>query len=311
MNMNITTAKAVPISDEITRRGIRLVGRGAERVGPCPICGGRDRFAININKQVFNCRACGVGGDVVDLVQHLDGVGFKTAVETLAGTTERKPVTKPMPPPVLVSDTENTTRALKLWDDASPINGTLAEEYLRRRGLFEPPEDDEALRYYGACPFGDSRYGAMLALFRDIITNEPKAIHRIALGAGGMLIGKKMLGPVAGCAVKIDADENVEQGLTIGEGIETVLAGRQLGFRPAWALGSSGAVRSFPVLAGIEALTILVDHDAADRNGRRAGQDDSLVCARRWHEAGKEVRRIIPSRSDTDMADIITKETKK
>jgi hypothetical protein len=297
-------AKAVRVEDEIARRGIRLVGRGQERCGPCPVCGGRDRFSINTSKQVFHCRACSKGGDVVDLVQHLDGVGFRTAVQTLAGTTERKPAAPMVQPPVLVSDTENTTRALKLWDDASPVNGTLAEAYLRRRGL-EPPEDDEALRYYGACPFGDSRYGAMLALFRDIRTNEPKAIHRIALSAGGMLIGKMMLGPVSGCAIKIDADENVEQGLHIGEGIETCLAARQLGFKPCWSVGSSGAIKAFPVLAGIEALTILVDNDHADRNGRRAGQDDSLACSERWLSAGKEVRRVVPRREGADMADIV------
>ena len=56
-------------------------------------------------------------------------------------------------------------------------------------------------------------------------------------------------------AIKLDADENVEQGLHIGEGIETCLAGRQLDFKPCWALGSAGAIRGFPVLSGIEALT--------------------------------------------------------
>ena len=54
-------------------------------MGPCPKCGGEDRFSINIAKQVFNCRGCKVGGDVIDLVRHLDGVGFKTACTTLAG----------------------------------------------------------------------------------------------------------------------------------------------------------------------------------------------------------------------------------
>jgi hypothetical protein len=199
------------------------------------------------------------------------------------------------------TDTKNTARALRLWDDASPIGGTLAEEYLRRRGL-EPPDDDEALRYYGGCPFGDATNCCMLALFRDIRTNEPKAIHRIALGPGGILIGKMMLGPVGGCAVKID-DTNVEQGLTIGEGVETVLAGCQLGFRPAWALGLAGAIRNFPVLSGVDCLTILVDHDEADQRGRRAGQEASWECAKRWRADGCEVNLVVPKKPGADVAD--------
>src|SRR4051794_18444545 len=50
-------------------------------------------------------------------------------------------------------------------------------------------------------------------------------------------------------------------GLTVGEGVETCLSARQLGLRPAWALGSVRAIRTFPVLSGIEALTILEETD--------------------------------------------------
>ena len=50
-----------------------------------PVCGGDDRFAINTAKGVWNCRQCGVGGDVIKLVQHLDGVDFIAACTTLTG----------------------------------------------------------------------------------------------------------------------------------------------------------------------------------------------------------------------------------
>ena len=46
-------------------------------------------------------------------------------------------------------------------------------------------------------------------------------------------------------------------GIAIGEGFETCMAARQIGFRPVWALGSVGAIEDFPVLSGIECLTIL------------------------------------------------------
>jgi hypothetical protein len=77
-------ARNIPIEDELARRGIQLRGK-TERSGPCPICGGEDRFSINTVKQVFNCRGCDKGGDVIDLVQHLDSVDFAAACTTLVG----------------------------------------------------------------------------------------------------------------------------------------------------------------------------------------------------------------------------------
>jgi len=82
----VDQARAVPILDEINRRGIKLQGKGAEREGPCPICGGKDRFSINTAKGVFNCRKCGgKGGDTIAFVQWLDGVNFDNAIATLTG----------------------------------------------------------------------------------------------------------------------------------------------------------------------------------------------------------------------------------
>ena len=68
----IERARGVRIEDEVERRGIPLRGRGVDRCGPCPVCGGEDRFAINAAKQCFLCRGCGARGDVITLVQHLE-----------------------------------------------------------------------------------------------------------------------------------------------------------------------------------------------------------------------------------------------
>jgi hypothetical protein len=304
--MIIDAAKAVRVEDEIARRGgLGLKRMGAELIGACPVCGGRDRFSINIKKQIWNCRGCAKGGDVVDLVQHLDGVDFKAAVQTLGGD-ETRPIA-PVKPTVhqeKESDQEKTERALRIWDDASEVNGTLAEQYLRRRHL-ELPGDDEALRFYSPCPFGDTSYPALIALFRDIVTNEPRAIHRIALAPGGILIAKRMLGRVGGAAIKLDHDADVEHGLAVGEGVETMLAARMRGFRPAWALGSAGTLKTFPVLDGVDALTIIVDNDPPDKNGRQAGQQAAADCSQRWTAAGREVRRIVPRRQGADLADLV------
>ena len=88
-----------------------------------------------------------------------------------------------------------------------------------------------------------------------------------------------MLGPVAGCAIKLDADEIVEEGLGICEGIETGLPIRATGWRPMWALGSAGAIATFAPIPGIECLTIFADHDH-DRARRRAGLRRTLAGRR-------------------------------
>jgi hypothetical protein len=81
----IEQARNVPIEDIVARHGIKLRRSGQEHVGPCPKCGGTDRFSINPKKGVFNCRGCQRGGDVIELVEFLDGVDFPHAIETLTG----------------------------------------------------------------------------------------------------------------------------------------------------------------------------------------------------------------------------------
>ena len=66
----ITRAHAVRIEDEVERRGIKLVGR-IDCCGPCPQCGGKDRFSINVRKQVFLCRGCAARGNVIRIVRFL------------------------------------------------------------------------------------------------------------------------------------------------------------------------------------------------------------------------------------------------
>ncbi len=86
----IERARNVPIEHVIDARGIKLRGK-IERCGPCPICGGEDRFSINTKKGVWNCRQCAKGGDVIALIEHLDGCGFVDACTTLIGKPPPKP----------------------------------------------------------------------------------------------------------------------------------------------------------------------------------------------------------------------------
>ena len=84
----IEQARAVPVENVIEAHGIKLRG-SVDRCGPCPRCGGDDRFSIHVKKQVFQCRSCRAKGGVVDLTMFLDDCDFATAIETLSGTFPR------------------------------------------------------------------------------------------------------------------------------------------------------------------------------------------------------------------------------
>ena len=87
---DIERSQAVSLADIAIEHRIILKRSGGEFVGPCPLCGGTDRFAINSKKQVFNCRGCnGKGRGAIAFIQWLDGVGFRDAVEILIG--QQKP----------------------------------------------------------------------------------------------------------------------------------------------------------------------------------------------------------------------------
>lgn len=60
--------------------------RGIDRAGPCPVCGGSDRFAIHTKKNTFNCRGCGISGaGVIDLVMKTEPCEFVSACEIITG----------------------------------------------------------------------------------------------------------------------------------------------------------------------------------------------------------------------------------
>ena len=75
-----------------------------------------------------------------------------------------------------------------------------------------------------------------------------------------------------------------DAGLVVGEGLETVLSAMQLGFCPAWALGDARLWKTFPVLSGIDCITIIVDHDENGTgrelrsNALAAGQKRAARC---------------------------------
>jgi hypothetical protein len=190
----IAQARAVRIEDEIARRGIKLNGPGPELYGPCPKCGGTDRFAINASKQVWNCRGCQRGGDVISIVQHLDGCTFDAAVATLSrqgpiGCGIGKNATPDLSDSVLKTygqsscngAVERAREALAIWSAAREPQGTSAWTYLFRRGIALealPSRINEVLRFHPDCPWHDERRGARrwTAAGRQVIRLTPRLV---------------------------------------------------------------------------------------------------------------------------------------
>jgi putative DNA primase/helicase len=156
------------------------------------------------------------------------------------------------------------------------------------------------LRFHPRCPWRDENTGktervpALIAAFRSIDNNAVTGIQRIRLNLDGSKNNRRMLGIVHRAAIKLDsANERV----CIGEGIETCLAGRQLGFAPAWALGSVGAISFFPLIDNARELIIFGETG-------EASADAIKIVGRRWRKAGRRVRVVMPN-VGADLNDVI------
>jgi hypothetical protein len=120
---------------------LKRVG-ASEYAGPCPVCGGKDRFSVNIEKQLWNCRGCGKGGDVIGLAQHAGGTTFAEAVAALSGETRAsfKPPPRKRDPGADDDDVRRRRKtACWLWGQRTPLAGSIAETYLRKARGYEGP----------------------------------------------------------------------------------------------------------------------------------------------------------------------------
>jgi hypothetical protein len=192
---------------------------------------------------------------------------------------------------------------LRLWENADTIRGTLAERYLvktRKLDLTMLPDIDAVLRFNPRCPFDGNNYPCLLALFRDVETDEIAGIHRVALTANGEKIDRMMLGSwPQPRAIKLRAGDDR---MMIGEGIETTIAGsaKRMPEGTLWALGSAHAIAQLPIIAGVTELTILVDHDEND-----VGPQSARACSMRWGNAGCTVILLTPRQIGADFNDLV------
>lgn len=227
----------------------------------------------------------------------------------------------PPPAPARSADHDDQWKikqAAQIWDGSRSIVDTIAEEYLRRRGL--PFIDlDHALQFNHDCPVTiDGVQQARQALVQKLVdplrlTEQGEdvflGIQRTFLLPNGSdrdrSIGRRMRGAPAGAVCKLSRDEDVTLALGIGEGVETALSLPLLpechGV-PVWACLSATTLAAFPMLSGIEVLWIAVDKEESGTGERAARQ-----CADRWNAGGVEciLVRVRTTARKSDLNDFI------
>lgn len=157
-------------------------------------------------------------------------------------------------------------RAMACWKEARTIDGTIAEAYLRSRGITCDLPD--TLRFHPSCRHPTSI--SMPAMVAIVEGSERFAIHRTYLSAFGegkaeITPAKAMLGKVAGGAVRLSTEGGK---LVVCEGIETglsLLSGLLRGPATVWAALSTSGMKGLTLPSEVGRLTIATDGDDAGR----------------------------------------------
>ena len=278
--------------------------------GPCPACGGTDRFRWDDKNGdgTFYCSQCGAGSGV-DLLMRVRSLSFSQAarlVEQVIFDTSSSflgrddiPAAPPQRSEAAISDAVNA-----LWRRASPLRtGDPVDLWFRHRGIHLPIPPSSLrtamwLRHRGP-PL--AFYPAMLAQLTDP-TGTPVTIHRTWLTATGT---KAPVDPVRMfCPGKVPPASAVRLAphgpiLGVAEGIETALAAQQLFGFPVWACLTAGRLKTFQPPVGTQRLIVCADNDAHGTGQRVAYALASSLTPR----LPVEVR--IPENADTDWNDVL------
>lgn len=250
--------------------------------GPCPLCGGKDRWRfINTNGDgTWLCTHCGAGNGI-ELVKRFLKVEFRDGAQAIENVLRTAPpANEPKP-----RDHAALREAAKLaWNHAKPLADDEATAYLRSRSI-DLPTWPKSLR---------CESGVMLG---KIVTSTDVAInlHRTFLPRGPK---KFMAGVVpAGSAIRLMPHVGV---LGIAEGIETALSAYLLFGVPCWATCHANGIERFSPPPTVRALCIFGDNDSSF-----TGQAAAHSAARRLKAKGLSVGVKIPETPDTDWNDVL------
>ncbi len=197
--------------------------------------------------------------------------------------------------PMPARQVTGTANVEKIWNEAGPVEGTLAERYLRRRGL--PPTLAD-LRFHPRCPHNPKPFTvykpALLVGVRE--ANRLVAIQRIFLDPETAWYTEKVtLGRL---------NAGVWQGggyadtIAWAEGMETAASYFQLKGIPCWSpLGA----RRFNLAHLPDSVTTLVLAGDPDAEGRRA----VTKAIQRYVTGTRIVRVDYPPKGASDWADVL------
>jgi len=278
--------------------------------GPCPMCGGHNRYRFDDKEGSgsFYCSSCGAG-DGVQLVMLFKNLDFRNAameIEQAAGFVKSVRYEEKK------TDEYLKSRLRKLWNGSVPVSlGDPVVEYLEARGIrmsYMPV----ALRFHPALMYyrdGDDRavsegaFDAMLGLITSP-DGSGATIHRtwIKDGSKAPVSSPKKIAqglPIKGGAIRLSP---VAEIIGVAEGIETSLAATQLFGVPTWATISAGGMESFVPPAEVKKVVIYGDNDA-----NYTGQAAAYKLANRLSLAGLSVSVHIPETVGEDWCDVISK----
>lgn len=243
------------------------------RHGPCPVCGGKDRFRFDDmdGKGTFICSQCGAG-DGPRLAMLFLGCDFKAMAEKVRAVTgsttdnlsvihSRQVGNSEAPPRGETSETKRA-RMNQLWGKALPIReGDHAGAYLARRlGRFPM---GTGLRFHPSCQYPEGEaWPAMLAVFVGP-DGMPSGMHRTYLGQNGekapVVSAKLSLGAlVNGGAVRLGPAAPV---MGIAEGIETALAASIMFGMPVWAALNANRLAAWQPPETAREVVVFADND--------------------------------------------------
>ncbi|MBR0683288.1 P-loop ATPase [Roseomonas eburnea] len=203
--------------------------------------------------------ATGESAGPIDIIRHAIGASEPRLFDEAARLAR---MDLPAPPSRAPEPRPNHSREVtRLLGACQPLTGTVAETYLRSRGLAVPDSPD--LLFHPDLPDFETKRGwaGMVAIVRDGAGEATGGIHRTYLlddGSAKAPPGKKMLGPVAGGSVRLTAFP-ADGRIGVAEGIETALSAQAIFGVPTMAALSADGLRRWRWPEGTTHVTIFAD----------------------------------------------------